>query len=63
VRFELFAERQVRLLAFYRNRIGDSWRAAVAGYDLIVFDPHSSGTSNAECLWVGASIWRLRAVT
>lgn len=39
VRFELFSDRDIRLLFDYRNRIGDDWRAAADGYPLIVFDP------------------------
>jgi hypothetical protein len=39
VRFELFTNRQIRLLYDYRNRIGDDWRAAADGYPLVVFDP------------------------
>jgi len=39
VRFELFTHRQIRLLADYFNRIGDNWRAALNGYQLVAFDP------------------------
>jgi len=39
VRFELFSDRQIRLLYDYWNRIGDDWRAATDGYPLIVLDP------------------------
>jgi hypothetical protein len=39
VRFELFKPQQLRALAYYRNRIGDTWRAAASGHALDVFDP------------------------
>jgi hypothetical protein len=39
VRFELFNRSQIYKLAYYRNRIGDDWRAATTGYPIIVFDP------------------------
>jgi hypothetical protein len=39
VRFELFKPKQLRALAYYRNRIGDRWRAAASGHALDVFDP------------------------
>jgi hypothetical protein len=39
VRFELFKPNQLRRLAYYRNRIGDTWRGAASGYALDVFDP------------------------
>jgi hypothetical protein len=39
VRFELFKPKQLKALAYYRNRIGDRWRAAASGHALDVFDP------------------------
>ncbi|HZD86894.1 MAG TPA: hypothetical protein VE088_02690 [Gaiellaceae bacterium] len=50
VRFELPTNRQIRLLFCYRNRIGDQWRAAVAGYPLIVFDPAQQHSVEAGLL-------------
>jgi putative flippase GtrA len=38
VRFELYDDEQLRTLFRYHNRIGDDWRAAVAGYELVVLD-------------------------
>lgn len=39
VRFELFTARQFHDLSAYRNRVGDDWRRAARGYDLVAFDP------------------------
>jgi len=39
VRFELFTRRQITLLSNFHNRIGDGWRAAAAGYPIVVLDP------------------------
>jgi hypothetical protein len=39
VRFELFDPAQLLRLAKYRSRIGDDWRRAAKGYDVILFDP------------------------
>jgi hypothetical protein len=39
VRFELFQPSQFLDLYKYRNRIGDDWRDAANGYDLIASDP------------------------
>ena len=39
VRFELFDARSFLRLESFRDRIGDGWRSAAAGYDLIVADP------------------------
>jgi hypothetical protein len=38
VRFELYDDEQLRALFRYHNRIGDDWRAAADGYDVIVLD-------------------------
>ena len=38
VRFELYDEQQLQALFRFHNRIGDNWRAAAAGYDLVVLD-------------------------
>jgi len=38
VRFELYDHEQLQALFRYHNRIGDDWRAAAAGYDVIVLD-------------------------
>jgi hypothetical protein len=39
VRFELFTTGQFRDLLAYRNRVGDDWRRAAAGYDIVALDP------------------------
>jgi len=44
VRFELFTPPQFLSLYSYRNRVGDDWRKAARGYDLIVFDPRLQET-------------------
>jgi hypothetical protein len=38
VRFELFNGRQFRQLHAYRSQIGDDWRRAAAGYQLLMFE-------------------------
>jgi hypothetical protein len=38
VRFELYDDEQLQALFRYHNRIGDDWRAAADGYDVIVLD-------------------------
>jgi hypothetical protein len=44
VRFELFRERQFRELHAYRSEIGDNWRRAARGYELLTFDPEDDRT-------------------
>jgi len=41
VRFELFDDRQFRELLAFRNRSGDGWRRAAAGYDVLTLDPRT----------------------
>lgn len=38
VRFELYDDDQLEAIFRFRNRIGDDWRAAAAGYELVVLD-------------------------
>ncbi len=38
VRFELYDDQQLGAIFRFRNRIGDDWRAAAAGYELVVLD-------------------------
>ena len=38
VRFELFTEEQFLELFRFRNRIGDDWRSAIEGYDVLALD-------------------------
>jgi hypothetical protein len=38
IRFELFTREQVRVLQDFRGRIGDDWRRAIRGYDVLAID-------------------------
>ena len=38
VRFELYSDEELDAIFRFRNRIGDDWRAAAAGYDVVVLD-------------------------
>ncbi|MGH3022173.1 MAG: GtrA family protein [Gaiellaceae bacterium] len=38
VRFELYDDQQLEAIFNFRNRIGDDWRAAAAGYEVVVLD-------------------------
>jgi len=44
VRFELFDDRQFRELLAFRNRSGDDWRRAAAGYGVFTLDPRTEGS-------------------
>jgi hypothetical protein len=43
VRFELFADDQLRQLFAYRNQVGDDWRRAGMGYDVVALDASQTG--------------------
>ena len=50
VRFEPLDAAQLERLFEYRNRIGDGWRRAARGYQVLVFDP-----STERDLWTAAT--------
>src|SRR5919198_112173 len=44
VRYELFDDCQFRELLAFRNRSGEGWRSAAAGYGVLTLDPRTEGS-------------------